>query len=57
MVQPGSKSCIVQVVQIVKEHSDFLLGLNLTQVRVKECCDLNLGFATKARACKGAGQE
>jgi hypothetical protein len=36
MVQPSSKSCIIQVAQIVEEPSDFLLGLNLTRVKVKE---------------------
>jgi hypothetical protein len=56
MAQPSSKSCIVQIAQIIEEPLDFLLGLNLTQVKVKECRNPSLGFTTKARACKGAGQ-
>jgi hypothetical protein len=52
MAQPSSKSRIIQVVQIVEEPFDFLLGLNLTQIKVKEeihgvCPQVNFDYITR----------
>jgi hypothetical protein len=34
-----------------------MLKVNIFLLVGRDCCNLNLGLATKARACKGVGQE
>jgi hypothetical protein len=41
--------------QVVQNKGDEALGGS--QMDDLGCCDFNLGFMTKARACKGVGQK
>ncbi len=51
--------CLVTIVVITTRATttELLLFPSPSETLKWKCCNPNLGFATKARACEGAGQE